>query len=490
MKIAQIPKRQDGFIDVPVIIRANRVREFYPGLIDNGRMRQEDFPSLMSSGRRYFDSAATSQEPLSVRKKMLDYALTHARGSNHSKNSREAREAQGMYDDAKAKLAHLLHAGDYLTAFTAGTTDSSNWVATRFPFEKGDLLLLSELEHNSQILTARNSARRAGADVKYIPVSVPDGALDLDYIRRVVESRKHGKILINLVQASNLTGTVSPVMDIRRIVGDRAYIYLDMAQSAGHMIVDLNALDVDFAGVSAHKMNGPMGIGAIFINSRSKRAERILGNHVSGGSAVELVSRDVTVYEKGLRRFEPGTQDIEGAIEWGFAIDYISRLGMDWIRCHDKALGGYFMGELQKIEGVRIYGPQSPENRSGIVTFNIGSFLRKNYEKVAIRLDELGDSVRDGCFCVHIGTAKLLGISKVQNARAWLLQHGMTQKFLNLPNLLVKLPGAVRFSFTFYNTLEEVHQAVLDVRQVRDEIFGVRPRAGSGQAENIAPPQP
>jgi cysteine desulfurase/selenocysteine lyase len=403
------------------------------------------------------DSTATSLEPLSVINKMHEYRTIHIRGSNHSKNSAEAKEAQERNDEARQKIQYFFNAKTYIVGFTGGTTDTSNYVATRFPFEQGDTLILTDMEHNSQILTARNFAERAGARVKYVPVSLPEGKLDLNYLRKAVSKKDKGKVLLNLVHVSNVTGVINPLDEIRDILGDRGFIYLDMAQSAGHMLIDLDDLDMDFAGISSHKMYGPMGIGAIFINKKSKRYVR---NNISGGSAVDLVSKWFTAYADAPERFEPGTQDLEGAVEWGFTIDYLKKIGMDRIEKHDKELGKYFVGELEKIKGIRIYGPKDFKDRTAVVTFN-NTHMGRNHEEFAQRLDRYGISVRDGCFCAHMYTSQLLGAPRIlQEFRTLAMKGGV------IPKGLLMIPGAVRASFAFYNTLEDAYKAVIAINAI------------------------
>ncbi len=420
-------------------------------------IRARDFPQLDASGRVYLDSAATTQEPLSVITQMYQYRREHVRGSNHSKNSCEARAIDAQVENARKKIKAFFKAQNYTVGFTSGTTDTSNFIATRFPFKKGDTLILTEMEHNSQILTARTFAKRAGAKVLYVPVSVLNGKLDLEQLKNVVSEIKSGKILLNLVHVSNVTGIINPVKEIREIIGERGFVYLDMAQSAGHIPINLDDLDVDFAGISAHKMYGPMGIGAIFINERSKR---YIDNSISGGSAIEMVSRKHAAPCSSPARFEPGTQDLESAIEWGFAIDYLNNIGIENIERYDSELVQYFIEELQKILGVRIYGALDTKDRSAVVTFNIGSYLKKNYDKVARELDKLGICVRDGCFCAHIYIAQLVGLPKTfLEYRTKLMELGVSKK-------MMKTFGAVRVSFAFYNTKEEVTRALQAIKKI------------------------
>lgn len=444
-----------GFLDVPKIISQRREKRLFPGLLADVKLiREKDFPLFDRLKRIYLDSTATSQQPQSVKDRMHIYRSTHIRGSNHSENSAEAKEAQARHDEARKKVLRFFNAENYIVAFTSGTTDSSNWVATRFPFDKGDALILTDAEHNSQILTARHIAKEKGVDVFYVPITLPDGKLDMEYLAQTISARKSGKILLNLVHVSNVSGIINPVKEIRKMLGKRGFIYLDMAQSAGHLPIDLNELDVDFAGISSHKMYGPMGLGAVFVN---KKSERFIGNGISGGSAVNLVSRKFTDFSDAPARFEPGTQDIEGAIELGYTIDYLKQIGMENIEQHDRELGKYFMSELKKINGLSIYGPVDFRERTAVITFNITGI---NHKDVAKKLDFLGISVRNGCFCSHIYTSQLMGAPKMaQEVRTMFGKLGFSKDFL-------MIPGAVRVSFAFYNTLDDAYKAVVAIREL------------------------
>ncbi|VVC02922.1 Cysteine desulfurase [Candidatus Bilamarchaeum dharawalense] len=448
------PPLVNGFIDVPRIVKEGRVGEFFPGLLPNIEdIRKRDFPLFERDRRVYLDSGATSQEPVAVIERMHEHRLSHLRGSNHSRNTTEARRAQEEYDAAKEKISAFFHAHNYHVAFTSGTTGTSNLLATRFAYGRDTLVLATEAEHNSQIVTARNFAGAAGVKFAIIPVT-RDGALDLNVLRDVV-MRFDGPILLNLVHASNVTGTVNNVQRIRELVGDRVLIYLDMAQSAGHIPIDLDRLDVDFAGVSAHKMYGPTGIGAFFI---SGSGEEYLTNLVSGGGAVQLVSMHETAYSRSPDRFEPGTQNLEGAVEWGFALDYLSAIGMDRIAAHDEELGKYFGNELEKIPGIVMHSPAGYMGRIPIFVFNSRDL---RYDAFARALDQEGISVRDGCFCAHILMSRFLG---------------KPPEFMDMMAMMLgtvggdqsMLPGAVRASFAFYNNISDAHRAILAINQIAE----------------------
>jgi len=180
---------------------------------------------------------------------------------------------------------------------------------------------------------------------------------------------------------------------------------------------------------------------------------------ISGGGAVGLVSKWFTASADALARFESGTQDLEGAIEWGFTIDYLKRIGMDRIESHCRELGKYFIGELQNIDGITILGPKEFKDKIAVVTFN-DTLLGRNHEEAAKELDKRGISVRDGCFCAHIYTSHLLGAPR--------LIHQLRTTLMNIgfPERPLMVPGAVRVSFAFYNTLEDAYKAVKAVDEI------------------------
>jgi len=450
-----------NFLDVPSLMQQGDTSKFFPGLLSNlEQLREKDFQRLNNSDRVYLDNGATTQQPESVMNKMHQQKIENLRGSNHSENSKEALDAQKMYLESKQKIKNFFNANNFHLAFTSGTTGSSNLLATRFLFEKEDLLLITDHEHNSQVLTPRNQAKKAGAEVKYIPFNLPDGTLNLNVLREIVSERKTGKILLMLVHVSNVTGIVNPVKKIKEEFGDRVLIYLDMAQSAGHIPIDLDDLDIDFAGVSSHKMYGPMGMGAFFSN---KKSDKFLGNSVSGGAAVVLVSKEYTAYETSPERYEPGTQNIEGAIEWGYTIDYLKNLNMIAVEAHDRTLGEYFLKELKKIPQVEVYGPSNMDEKISVFTFNIGH-SKTNYVEMSKKLNDLNISVREGCFCAHLLLPPLLNVPvETHNSKIEQLRNGADFKSL-------ELEGAIRIAFSFYNTPLEAYKAIEAIRKISSEL--------------------
>ncbi|MDD5254301.1 MAG: aminotransferase class V-fold PLP-dependent enzyme [Candidatus Nanoarchaeia archaeon] len=459
-----------GFIDIPSVIKSGEAHNLFPGYHpDIEQIRSKDFP--LFGERVYLDNGATSQVPDTVKDKIHNYRKTHIRGSNHSNENKEAEQANLMFESARKELSDFFGASNYLMAFTSGTTGSSNMIGASFDFQSNDLLLLTEMEHNSQILTPRNFAKMNGAKVDFVPVELSEGRLDLNYLKKVVDEFNGGKILLNVVHVSNVTGVINPIKEIRQIIGDKGAIYLDMAHSAGHVPTVINELDVDFFGMSAHKMNGPFGIGLLGVKKGSQKY--LNSNRISGGGAIDMVTIEGEVISDGVARFEPGTQNLEGAIEWMFTAQYLKGIGgIKAIRNHDEALGSYFLGELEKINNlyaggdgpkITIYGPKTMKDKVAIFALNIGErpLLHNNNKKVARILDKEGIAVRPECFCAHIYLGTLNGFTReIREERLRLVQDK------TLPLSEMALLGAVRFGVGINNNLMDMYRAVEAVKEI------------------------
>jgi len=411
-------------------------------------IRQKDFPLFDKLHRIYLDNTATSQEPLSVITKMEDFRKTYLRGSNHSENSDEALHYDKEVKLARTKVTNFFHANNYCVVFTKNTTESSNIIACRFPFEKDSTLIVTEMEHNSEIVTSANFACKIGATIQYAPIT-EEGRLDLEALDKLISKAK-GQILLNIVHIANFTGMVNPIGEIKKHYGDKIFVYADLAQSGGHLPINLDQMNVDFAGTSAHKMNGPMGMGALFI--RKDRVE-MLSKEIAGGGAVKRVTKDKFIYMDSPACFEPGTQDLEGIIEYGYTIDYLTNLGMDTIHGYDYTLSKYFHDKLQSIKNVTTYGPIDYKGRTSVVPFNVKNVHSHN--QTARALNKQGISVRNGCFCAHIYVAKMIGLTEEEY-----------KEYINMDLDHEQLPGAVRASFSFYNNLEDADKALNAIESI------------------------
>ncbi len=417
-------------------------------------IRQRDFPLLDATGRVYLDNAAMAQVPHSVIDEMHEYRKTHLRGSNHGHESDESRDMHRQYALAKKTVRDFFGAGDDHIAFTSGTTESANNIATRLRFDAGDLLLLTDLEHNSNMLTATNFARGRGVDVAYVPAT-EDGRLALEEMARLAHGRK-GRVYACVSSASNVTGVRNSTKEIKKLLGHNGVLLSDEAQSAPHGFLNFDDSGSDFAYLSAYKLGGPTGLGILFIR---RGAEQYLDNKISGGSAVTLVGRSSFVPAPEPAASEPGTKNLEGVIEFRMLLEYLSRIGMDKIEKHERALGNYFLRGLMATGNVTVYGPRDIRDRVPVFPFNIGP-SELNYSEMASALNGKGISVRSGCFCAHNYLARLLGIpDDVHEGILARVREGESKE-------AAEVKGAVRVVFSYYNTPQDAYRAVQAIREL------------------------
>lgn len=406
-------------------------------------IRQQDFPLLDKLNRIYLDNTATSQEPFAVINRMHEFRLFTIRGSNHSENSLEARHYDALVNEVRQQCSDFFHASNYCIVFTKNTTESSNLIGCRFPFDQYSTLIVTEMEHNSEIVTSANMCQKSGGNVQYAPID-SCGRLDLGKLDDLIRKAR-GTVLLNIVHIANFTGLINPIGEIKKRYGDKIFVYADLAQSGGHLPINLDEMNVDFAGTSSHKMNGPMGMGVLFI-----RLDRVdmLSREIAGGGAVKRVTKDQFIYMESPACFEPGTQDLEGIIEFGFTMDYLKAIGMEKIHRYDFTITRHFYNELKKIKDIHFFGPcEFQEDRTAIVPFNIWDIYSHN--QAARELDKRGISVRNGCFCAHIYVARMIGLTDEE-------YNSIVRQDLSHE----ELPGAVRASLSFYNNLHDVERTL------------------------------
>ncbi len=396
---------------------------------------RSEFPALAQAvhGKPlvYLDNAATSQKPRAV----LD-ALSHyyrADNANVHRGIHElSRRATDAYEGARAKVAAWVGADDpQELVWTRGTTEGINLVATAWGLDnltEGDEILISVLEHHSNIVPWQLLARRTGAEVRYLELD-EEGRLVLDDLERLVTDRTK---LVSISHVSNALGTINPVSQIAeagRAVGAR--ILIDGAQGAVHTKVDVTDLDVDFYAFSGHKMCGPTGIGALW--ARRELLEE-MAPYQGGGEMIHLVGRDESTWADVPHKFEAGTPNIAGAIGFGAAVDFLSEIGMDAIAAHERALVRYALERFDAIEGVRVFGPRSLDERSAVVSFSMDD---AHPHDISTILDAEGVAVRAGHHCAQL-VMKHFGV-----------------------------PATARASFYLYNTTEEVDRLVDGLERVR-----------------------
>ncbi len=382
---------------------------------------RKDFPILSRKVNGYplvyFDNAATSQTPKIVIDKIVDY-YSNYNANIHRGVHALSQEATDVYELARTKITNHFNAKhNHEIIFTSGTTHSINMVASGFSkiLKNGDEILVSALEHHSNIVPWQMLCEKTGATLKVIPMT-EIGELSIAEFTRLL-SEKTKLVFVNHV--SNTLGTINPI----KIIIDKAHekgaaVLIDGAQATSHLIPDFQKLNVDFYVTSAHKMCGPTGVGILY--GKEKWLQE-LPPYQGGGEMIKEVSFEKTTYADLPHKFEAGTPNIAGGIAFGAAVDYLNSIGLKDIAIYENELLKYATKELLKIDGVKIYGTSS--NKTAVISFNIDKI--HPYD-VGTIIDKLGVEVRTGQHC--------------------------TQPIMDF----YKISGTIRASFAFYNTKEEI----------------------------------
>ncbi|NNF30939.1 MAG: cysteine desulfurase [Flavobacteriaceae bacterium] len=393
---------------------------------------REDFPILKRevNGKPlvYLDNAATSQKPKQVIDSIVDYYSLY--NSNiHRGVHTLSQEATDAYEASRKKIQkHFNISRSHEVIFTSGTTHGINLVANGFTsfLKEGDEVLVSAMEHHSNIVPWQMLCERSGAVMKVIPMS-EEGTLLLDEYDQLLSDRTK---LVFVNHISNSLGTINPVdIIIEKAHQVGAAVLVDGAQSCSHIKPDLQALDVDFYVTSAHKMCGPTGIGMLY--GKESWLQK-LPPYQGGGEMIAEVTFEKTTFADLPHKFEAGTPNIAGGIAFGTAIDYLNEIGFNAIAGHEQELLTYATEELLKVPGLKIYG--TGREKTSVISFNLEDI--HPYD-VGTILDKLGIAVRTG--------------------------HHCTQPIMDF----YKIPGTVRASFAFYNTKEEVDILVEGVRKAQ-----------------------
>jgi cysteine desulfurase/selenocysteine lyase len=379
-----------------------------------------DFPILQRvvNGKPliYFDNAATSQTPKIVIDAIVDYYMNY-NANIHRGVHTLSQEATDKYEQARETLkTHFNAKYAYEMIFTSGTTHGINIIASGFSnlLKKGDEVIVSALEHHSNIVPWQMLCEKTGAKLNVIPMN-EDGALMMSSYDELLSDNTK---LVFCNHISNALGTINPIEEIiekAHQVG--AAVLIDGAQSTPHMIVDFQKLDVDFYVTSAHKICGPTGVGLLY--GKKEWLEK-LPPYQGGGEMIETVTFKKTTYAGLPHKFEAGTPNICGGIAFGVAIDYMNSIGFDAINKHEQELLEYGTQELLKINELKIYGTSK---KTSVISFNVGTIHPYDIGSI---LDKLGIAVRTG--------------------------HHCAQPIMDF----YKIPGTIRASFAFYNTKEEI----------------------------------
>ncbi len=362
----------------------------------------------------YLDNAATTQKPQVVLDTLMAYY--HEDNANvHRGVHTLAERATAAYEASREKLRQFINAKSTKEVlFTRGTTTGLNWVG-RFAeqvLEPGDEVVISIMEHHSNIIPWQEACKKTGAKLVY--AYLKDGQLDMeDLANKITEKTK----FVSLAQVSNVLGCINPVKEIAKLAHQvGAYMVVDGAQSAPHMAIDVQDLDCDFFTLSGHKMLGPTGIGVLY------GKEEILNqmNPIEfGGEMIDFVYEQEATWKELPWKFEAGTPNIAGAIALGAAVDYLSALGMENIHAYEQELVDYVLPKLQAIDGLTVYGPEDPSQHAGVIAFNIDGL---HPHDVATALDYEGVAVRAGHHCAQ-PLINHLGISSSCPSKLLYLQY-------------------------------------------------------------------
>ena len=400
---------------------------------------RKEFPILQretAGGARvvYLDSTATSQKPISVIEAMNDY-YRRSNANIHRGVHTLAEEATALYEDARVKIAKFVNSPSAKQIiYTRNTTESINLVAyswARANLKAGDLVILTEMEHHSNLVPWHMLQAERGIELDFIPVT-ESGFLDLDAYKTLLTRTPK---LVSFTHMSNVLGTINPADEIIRLAHKAGAVTLvDAAQSVPHLKVDVQALDADFLAFSAHKMCGPTGIGALY--GRQDFLEK-MPPFLGGGDMIKEVKLRSFRPNSLPHKFEAGTPAIAEAVGFGAAVDYLNSVGMDNIAAHEHEITEYALERLEEIPGVKVFGPDA-EYKGGVASFTLEGV---HPHDVAQILDKDGIAVRAGHHCAQ----------------------PLHEKF--------GIPATSRASFYLYNTKEEVDLLVNGLYKVK-EMFG------------------
>ncbi len=369
-------------------------------MINPGKIKK-DFPifrvKVHGKPLTYLDSAATSQKPMQVIDAISNYYRTY--NANIHRGIYEISEkATEAYVESKRKVAKLINAkGIEEIVYVRNTTEAINLVALSWAeqnLKKGDVVLITEMEHHSNIVPWQLLARRKGISFKYVRINSAKDGLDMEDFKEKLE--EYRPKLVSVVHASNVLGTINDVKSIARSSHKYgAKVLVDGAQSVPHMRVDVSEIGCDFLAFSGHKMLGPAGIGVLYARSDIlNETEPMFG----GGDMIKDVSLNSSVWNDLPWKFEAGTSNIEGGIGLGAAVDYLSKLGMQSIRKHEEELTRYALNSLSEIKGVKVYGPgiKNVNDRVGVISFSLQGV---HSHDIASIFDREGIAIRAGHHC-------------------------------------------------------------------------------------------
>lgn len=399
---------------------------------------RKDFPILFQEVNDeplvYLDNAATTQKPTQVLDVLRDY-YEHDNANVHRGVHTLAERATADYENSREKVRAFINAKETAEVlFTRGTTTGLNWLARSYGdafIKEGDEIVISYMEHHSNIIPWQQLVERKGAVLRYLPLT-DQGFIDMTAAKDIINEKT---AIVSLAYVSNVLGVINPIKELAEMAhANNAVMIVDGAQAAPHMAVDVQALDADFFAFSGHKMCGPTGIGVLY--GKRQWLEQMEPVEF-GGEMIDFVNLFDSAWKELPWKFEAGTPNIAGAIALGAAVDYLNEIGMENIHRYEQELVEYVLPKLHEIDGITTYGPQEPKHHTGVIAFNLDGI---HPHDVATALDMEGIAVRAG--------------------------HHCAQPLMNYLNL----PATARASFYFYNTKEDADR-LIEAIQATKEFF-------------------
>ncbi|MEQ7193337.1 cysteine desulfurase [Enterococcus avium] len=399
---------------------------------------RKDFPILFQEVNDellvYLDNAATTQKPTQVLDVLRHY-YEHDNANVHRGVHTLAERATADYENSREKIRAFINAKETAEIlFTRGTTTGLNWLARSYGdafIKEGDEIVISYMEHHSNIIPWQQLVERKGTVLRYLPLT-DQGFIDMTAAKDIINEKT---AIVSLAYVSNVLGVINPIKELAEMAhANNAVMIVDGAQAAPHMAVDVQALDADFFAFSGHKMCGPTGIGVLY--GKRQWLEQMEPVEF-GGEMIDFVNLFDSTWKELPWKFEAGTPNIAGAIALGAAIDYLNEIGMESIHRYEQELVDYVLPKLHAIDGLTTYGPQDPKHHTGVIAFNLDGI---HPHDVATALDMEGIAVRAG--------------------------HHCAQPLMNYLNL----PATARASFYFYNTKEDADR-LIEAIQATKEFF-------------------
>ena len=401
--------------------------------IVNSYELRNDFPifkkKINGNELVYFDNASTTQKPYSVIESISEF-YSNYNSNIHRAVYQLAEEATNMYEQTRQKIANFINVRPEEIIFTRNTTESINLIAhswARTNLKKDDVIVISEIEHHSNIVPWQILCQEIGTRLEYVGID-ENGFLDLEYMIELISSRKVK--LVSLSHMSNVLGTIVPIERIIKIAHEHNIpVLVDGAQSVPHMPINVKKMDCDFLVFSAHKMLGPTGVGILY--AKKEYLDK-MNPFMSGGDMIKEVFKFHTNYNDVPYKFEAGTPNIADVVGFSAAIEYLEKIGMENIRKHEIYLTEYVLESMSSLDYITVYGPRDTKYRGGVISFNVADI---HPHDLATIMNDHGIAIRSGHHCAQV-----------------LMQR-------------LDVPATSRASFYIYNTKEEIDKFVNAIKE-------------------------